>query len=160
MFFRYFVLENGSLSYGKSANEVKRGRTHGVIDVGTSVISAKTELYRIDIDDENFIHHLKVTFSENLWLLSLNLWTFFQASDVEHFGLWLEQLQQHRFYRQNQINNGSAEDPASPIPHFSSPGSSLPRGLKPPTSLTGKNEWFIFFTSGIWIFSEHFENEL
>ena len=73
IFFRYFVLENGSLSYGKSANEVKRGRTHGVIDVGTSVISAKTELYRIDIDDETFIHRLKVTFAENLGLLSLNL---------------------------------------------------------------------------------------
>ena len=69
---------------------------------------------------------------------------FLQASDVEHFGLWLEQLQQHRFYRQNQINHGSAEDPASPIPHFSSPGSSLPRGMKPPTSLTGKNECFLF----------------
>lgn len=62
-FFRYFVLDNGSLSYGKSANEVKRGRTHGVIDVGTSVISAKTELYRIDIDDENYIHHIKVHLS-------------------------------------------------------------------------------------------------
>ena len=65
--FRYFILDNGLLSYGKSATEVKRGRTHGVIDVGTSVISAKTELFRIDIDDENFIHHLKVVnFPESL----------------------------------------------------------------------------------------------
>ena len=57
---RYFILDNGYLFYGKSANEVKRGRTHGKIDVGTAVISAKTELFRIDIDDETFIHHLKV----------------------------------------------------------------------------------------------------
>ena len=34
-----------------------------MIDVGTSVISAKTELYRIDIDDENYIHHIKVHLS-------------------------------------------------------------------------------------------------
>ena len=58
-----------------------------------AVISAKTELFRLDIDDENFIHHLK-------------------ASDPKDFGLWLEQLQQHRFYRQNQINSmPDKEDP-------------------------------------------------
>ena len=56
-----------------------------------AVISAKTELFRLDIDDENFIHHLK-------------------ASDPKDFGLWLEQLQQHRFYRQNQINSMSDKD--------------------------------------------------
>ena len=54
------ILENGLLTYGKSASEMSRGRTHGCIDVGSSVISAKTELFRIDIDDETFIHHLKV----------------------------------------------------------------------------------------------------
>ena len=86
---------------------------------------------------------------------------FFQASDVEHFGLWLEQLQQHRFYRQNQMNHGSPEDPASPIPHFSSPGSSLPRGLKPPTSLTGKNENHLFlFHEWHLKFPQHFKNRL
>ena len=85
---------------------------------------------------------------------------FFQASDVEHFGLWLEQLQQHRFYRQNQMNHGSPEDPASPIPHFSSPGSSLPRGLKPPTSLTGKNENHLFLFHEWHLFPQHFQNRL
>ena len=60
LYFRYFILDNGLLSYGKNAAEVKRGRTIGCIDVGSSVISAKTELFRIDIDDESFIHHLKV----------------------------------------------------------------------------------------------------
>ena len=54
------MLDNGILSYGKSASEVNRGRTHGRIDVGQAVISAKTELFRIDIDDEAFLHHLKV----------------------------------------------------------------------------------------------------
>ena len=55
-------MDNGKLSYGKSAAEVNRGRTHGCIDVGTACISAKTESYRIDIDDETFIHHLKVIY--------------------------------------------------------------------------------------------------
>ena len=87
------MLDKGYLYYGKSANELKRGRTLGRIDVGMAVISAKTELFRLDIDDENFIHHLK-------------------ASDPKDFGLWLEQLQQHRFYRQNQINSmPDKEDP-------------------------------------------------
>ena len=43
------------------------------------------------IDDENFIHHLK-------------------ASETKDFGLWLEHFQQHRFYRQNQINSMSDKD--------------------------------------------------
>jgi len=59
-FFRFFILENGVLTYGKSSGDVRRGRTIGRIDVGLSVISAKTELFRIDIDDEECIHHIKV----------------------------------------------------------------------------------------------------
>ena len=39
---RYFVLDKGFLLYGKSANEVARGRTLGKLDVGMAVISAKT----------------------------------------------------------------------------------------------------------------------
>ena len=70
--------------------------------MGCSVISAKTELFRIDIDDETFIHHLK-------------------ASDVESFGLWLEQLQQHRFYRQNQLNLDKENDSGSPVNFHASP---------------------------------------
>ena len=88
---RYFVLDKGYLHYGKSANELKRGRTLGRIDVGMAVISAKPELFRLDIDDENFIHHLK-------------------ASETKDFGLWLEHFQQHRFFRQNQINSMSDKD--------------------------------------------------
>lgn len=57
---RYFILERGVLTYGKSAADIARGRTHGRIDVGVAVISAKTEMLRIDIDDEEFIHHIKV----------------------------------------------------------------------------------------------------
>ena len=62
-FYRYFVLDSGLLTYGKNEADIKRGRTQGRINVGTAIISAKTEMFRIDIDDEECIHHLKVILS-------------------------------------------------------------------------------------------------
>lgn len=114
---RFFILENGVLTYGKTAGDIRRGRTIGRIDVGLSVISAKTELFRIDIDDEEYIHHIK-------------------ASDMETFALWLEQLQQHRFFQQNLFNNrGSTsgqDEIGSPVKMAKafrlSPRNSLSRG--------------------------------
>ena len=38
---RYFILETGVLIYGKTPSDIARGRTHGRIDVGLCVISAK-----------------------------------------------------------------------------------------------------------------------
>ena len=48
------------LTYAKNEADIRRGRTQGRINVGTAIISAKTEMFRIDIDDEECIHHLKV----------------------------------------------------------------------------------------------------
>ena len=72
------MLDSGILSYGKSASEVNRGRTHGRIDVGQAVISAKTELFRIDIDDEAFLHHLKVRKCSKICMkrIYLIVWNF------------------------------------------------------------------------------------
>ena len=53
-------MDSGLLTYGKNEADIKRGRTQGRINVGTAIISAKTEMFRIDIDDEECIHHLKV----------------------------------------------------------------------------------------------------
>ena len=115
---RYFILDKGILTYGKSPQDIKRGRTHGRIDVGLAVVSAKTEHLRIDIDDEEFIHHLK-------------------AGNLESFGLWLEQLQQHRFFQQNLLNETpavvAAPEAATPLrsPDDASPrGGSLNRGMR------------------------------
>lgn len=58
---RFFTLDSGVLTYAKNEADIRRGRTQGRINVGTSIISAKTEMYRIDIDDEECIHHLKVS---------------------------------------------------------------------------------------------------
>ena len=104
---RFFILDKGSLVYGKTEAETHRGRTHGRIDVGLACISAKTEVLRIDINDDECIHHLR-------------------SPDIETFGIWLERLQQHRFYQQNVLNESSSCDaPISPAPHEESV---VPRG--------------------------------
>ena len=79
IYFRFFILDSGLLSYAKNEADIRRGRTQGRIDVGTAIISAKTEQFRIDIDDEECIHHLKVlvinlitrTVGEQLYLYEL-----------------------------------------------------------------------------------------
>ena len=83
---RYFLLEKGVLTYGKSPEELKRGRTHGKINLGEAVISFKTEGLRIDINDEVVIHHLK-------------------APDDTQFFLWKEKLKQHTYFKQDQVKN-------------------------------------------------------
>ncbi|XP_040574708.1 oxysterol-binding protein-related protein 3 [Lepeophtheirus salmonis] len=121
---RYFSLYGGILTYGKTASDIARGRTHGRIDVGQAVVSAKYDLFRIDINDEECIHHLKV-------------------DNMENFAYWLEQLKQHRLYQQNLLNSASSalSTPLSPsigeydYHHLSPPrNNSLSRGLRPPGS--------------------------
>ena len=124
--YRYFVLDKGTLTYGKTSLDLSRGRSHGRIDVGAAVISAKTEVLRVDIDDEQYIHHLR-------------------ARDAEEFALWLEQLKQHRLYQQHLVNSGAispegggggggagSEGVAGPGRAVVSPRSSLQRGMRPP----------------------------
>ena len=47
--------------YGKGPSEIARGKIHGQVDTGLSVISTKGKRKRIDIDADEFIHHLKVS---------------------------------------------------------------------------------------------------
>ncbi len=114
------MLEKGWLTYGKTAADVSRGRVHDRIDTGLAVISAKTELLRFDIDDEQYIHHLK-------------------ARNAEEFAPWLELLKQHRLYQQNLTNaavaggEGGGGGEAAPRGVMISPrGGSLQRGVRPP----------------------------
>lgn len=55
------MLDKGILVYGKSPGDVARGKLHGSVDIGLSVISTKSKRKRLDIDAEEFIHHLKVS---------------------------------------------------------------------------------------------------
>ena len=55
------------------------------------MISANYAEMRIDLDAEESVHHVK-------------------TDNLEDFGLFLEQLQQHRLYTQNISNNGQVHD--------------------------------------------------
>ncbi|XP_044743181.1 oxysterol-binding protein-related protein 6-like isoform X3 [Chrysoperla carnea] len=134
---RYFVLEKGLLVYAKSPNDITRGRLHGSVDIGLSVISTKEKRKRLDIDAEEFIYHLK-------------------AKTIETFECWVQRLKAHRLYRQHVLTYGSKELPLIRAPiavleEIDSPGlprnkipltppevisrdGSLTRGMKPITS--------------------------
>ncbi|XP_076060040.1 oxysterol-binding protein-related protein 3-like isoform X3 [Oratosquilla oratoria] len=139
---RYFLLERSVLLYAKSAADLARGKIHGRMDIGLSVISTKARRRRIDIDADTLIFHLKCK-SRELYLQ------------------WVEQLKQHRLHKQHQIlyskdipklsspvsaSDDSPTDPLIPARRSSIPGSlptslpgSLTRDAKPPMSsnLTG-----------------------
>uniref|UniRef100_A0AAQ5Y6R1 Oxysterol-binding protein n=1 Tax=Amphiprion ocellaris TaxID=80972 RepID=A0AAQ5Y6R1_AMPOC len=57
---RYFMLEKGILKYAKHGTDLKKGKLHGCIDVGLSVMSIKKKAMCIDLDTEDNIYHLKV----------------------------------------------------------------------------------------------------
>ncbi|XP_077583813.1 oxysterol-binding protein-related protein 6 isoform X2 [Stigmatopora nigra] len=89
---RFFVLDNGILKYSKSPIDIQKGKLHGSIDVGLSVMSIKKKARRIDLDTEEHIYHLKV-------------------KPQEIFDVWVSRLRYHRLYRQNEIVR-SPRDPS------------------------------------------------
>ena len=50
--------------YAKRSADLARGKPHGSVDLGLSVISAKRRRCRIDIDAEVFIYHIKVQLTQ------------------------------------------------------------------------------------------------
>ena len=125
---RFYLIELGYFTYAKSEADLNRGRTLGRFNIGVAVISANYAEMRIDIDTEESVHHVKL-------------------DTAEQFGLFMEQLQQHRLYVQHQTNcsiptSPSVEDCASPSPlgppsiAFSnhSHRGSLLRGVRPARS--------------------------
>ncbi|XP_018122878.1 oxysterol-binding protein-related protein 3 isoform X2 [Xenopus laevis] len=82
---RYFFLDKGILRYSKSQADMERGKLHGCIDVGLSVMSVKKSTKCIDLDTEEHIYHLKV-------------------KSPEVFEEWVLKLRDHRLYRQNEIS--------------------------------------------------------
>ncbi|KAF4799220.1 Oxysterol-binding protein-related protein 3 [Turdus rufiventris] len=82
---RYFFLDRGILKYSKCRADIERGKLHGCIDVGLSVMSVKKSTKCIDLDTEEQIYHLKV-------------------KSQELFDEWVAKLRHHRMYRQNEIS--------------------------------------------------------
>lgn len=85
---RYFILDKGILIYGKNPIDIKKGKLHGTLDIGLSVITTKARRRRVDIDAEEFIYHLKA-----------------KTDDI--FTGWVQQLTAHRLYRQHIITYGT-----------------------------------------------------
>ncbi|XP_063054468.1 oxysterol-binding protein-related protein 3 [Engraulis encrasicolus] len=81
---RYFLLDKGILKYSKCAADMERGKLHGCIDVGLSVMAIKKKAKCIDLNAEENIYHLKV-------------------KSQELFDEWVSQLRRHRVFRQNEI---------------------------------------------------------
>ncbi|CAB3232417.1 unnamed protein product [Arctia plantaginis] len=100
---RFFVVDGGILVYARSPTDVARGRLHGSVDVGLSVISAKARRRRIDIDADEFIYHLR-------------------AKTPEVFRTWLNVLKTHRLYRQHLLTFGARES----VPKIHAPLDDLP----------------------------------
>uniref|UniRef100_A0A8D0CDJ8 Oxysterol-binding protein n=1 Tax=Scleropages formosus TaxID=113540 RepID=A0A8D0CDJ8_SCLFO len=56
---RYFVLEKGILRYGKTQQDVQRGKIHGSVDVSLAVMSVNKKSKRIDLDAGDNLYHMK-----------------------------------------------------------------------------------------------------
>uniref|UniRef100_A0A4W3I0D5 Oxysterol-binding protein n=1 Tax=Callorhinchus milii TaxID=7868 RepID=A0A4W3I0D5_CALMI len=92
---RYFFLDKGMLKYSKTQADIQKGKLHGCIDVGLSVMSIKKKAKCVDLDTEEHIYHLKV-------------------KSLELFNEWVMKLRHHRLYRQNEI----AKFPHEVTTHF------------------------------------------
>ncbi|KAJ8403371.1 hypothetical protein AAFF_G00351430 [Aldrovandia affinis] len=104
---RFFVLDNGILKYSKSPIDIQKGKMHGSIDVGLSVMSIKKRARRIDLDTEEHIYHLKV-------------------KSQEVFDAWVSKLRHHRLYRQNEIVRSPRDATLRAFPAPTSPESPQP----------------------------------
>jgi hypothetical protein len=85
---RFFFLQNGYMLYGKSEQDVKRGRLNGKCDIGLCIVTFIRESQRINIDETNSIYHIKI-------------------KDKKTFEQWLEQIALHRNYRQKILDQQS-----------------------------------------------------
>uniref|UniRef100_A0A3Q1GUL6 Oxysterol-binding protein n=1 Tax=Acanthochromis polyacanthus TaxID=80966 RepID=A0A3Q1GUL6_9TELE len=100
---RYFFLDKGVLKYGKCSADIEKGKLHGCIDVGLSVMAIKKKAKCIDLDAEENIYHLKI-------------------KSQELFDEWVSKLRHHRLYRQNEIAMYPNEK-SFYYPHYPSPNS-------------------------------------
>ncbi|PIO41021.1 hypothetical protein AB205_0209440, partial [Aquarana catesbeiana] len=101
----------------------QKGKLHGSIDVGLSVMSIKKKARRIDLDTEENIYHLKV-----------------KSQDT--FDAWVSKLRHHRLYRQNEIVRSPRDASFHMFPSTSTTESSpaanitVPEGKGPQNNFT------------------------
>ncbi|XP_032890918.1 oxysterol-binding protein-related protein 7 isoform X2 [Amblyraja radiata] len=80
---RYFILEKGILKYAKTQQDILRGKLHGSINIGLSVMSINKKSKRIDLDAEENLYHLKVKSQDvfTTWVSKLCYHRLFQKGD-------------------------------------------------------------------------------
>jgi len=66
---KYVVLP---ISYSAFWFQIQKGKVHGSIDVGLSVMSIKKKARRIDLDTEEHIYHLKVKSDASVYSLFIH----------------------------------------------------------------------------------------
>ncbi|XP_027004926.1 oxysterol-binding protein-related protein 3 isoform X2 [Tachysurus fulvidraco] len=135
---RYFLLDKGILKYAKCSADIEKGKLHGCIDVGLSVMAIKKKSKCIDLDAEENIYHLKI-------------------KSQELFDEWVCKLRHHRLYRQNEIAMLPPEKPLF-SPHFpitSSPNFSESQAARKRASLAKQTSLHspITFTSQAKVFA-------
>uniref|UniRef100_A0A8C7J3L9 Oxysterol-binding protein n=1 Tax=Oncorhynchus kisutch TaxID=8019 RepID=A0A8C7J3L9_ONCKI len=132
---RFFVLDNGMLKYSKSPIDIQKGKLHGCIDVGLSVMSIKKRARRIELDTEEHLYHLKI-----------------KSPDI--FDSWVVKLRHHRLYRQNEIVRSPRDatmrtfpppSPAAPssstsLPPWQSPAAPSTRSSLPASYSNGQSK--------------------
>ncbi|XP_064875507.1 oxysterol-binding protein-related protein 6-like isoform X2 [Oncorhynchus nerka] len=118
---RFFVLDNGMLKYSKSPIDIQKGKLHGCIDVGLSVMSIKKRARRIDLDTEEHLYHLKI-----------------KSPDI--FDSWVVKLRHHRLYRQNEIVRSPRDATMRTFPPPASTESPIPHPHPSPSPAAGQHE--------------------
>nr|XP_046173943.1 oxysterol-binding protein-related protein 6-like isoform X2 [Oncorhynchus gorbuscha] len=118
---RFFVLDNGMLKYSKSPIDIQKGKLHGCIDVGLSVMSIKKRARRIDLDTEEHLYHLKI-----------------KSPDI--FDSWVVKLRHHRLYRQNEIVRSPRDATMRTFPPPASTESPIPHPHPAPSPAAGQHE--------------------
>ncbi|XP_038869907.1 oxysterol-binding protein-related protein 6-like [Salvelinus namaycush] len=118
---RFFVLDNGMLKYSKSPIDIQKGKLHGCIDVGLSVMSIKKRARRIDLDTEEYLYHLKI-----------------KSPDI--FDCWVVKLRHHRLYRQNEIVRSPRDATIRTFPPPASTESPILHPHPAPSPAAGQHE--------------------
>ncbi|KJE92277.1 oxysterol-binding protein [Capsaspora owczarzaki ATCC 30864] len=79
---RFFVLDEGVLTYSRSLSDIQRGKTNGAVDVVNAAISVLASKHCFDIDAENSIIHIQAFTGHDFarWLAALKLHKTYYAS--------------------------------------------------------------------------------
>ena len=89
------------MTYGKSEQDVKRGRFNAVCDIGLCCVTFIRESQRINIDETNHIYHLKI-------------------KEKKVFEQWLEQIALHQNHRRTvlgQLRQFGTDDQMQQMPY-------------------------------------------